>query len=101
MTNPVIEAMARAICWAGFQSDPKALGTTSDEYWATVHKHTKAGFRIEARAALEALRDNISDEMTEAGAGNMAWEGLTTGMQEYEFQEGVRALIDTAMKEET
>lgn len=99
MTNPV-EAMARAICRAhrtgsGNMSE-RDTQETEDRAW---HNHV-----VDARAALQALKDNVTPSMAQFGAYAGDFDDIICPDEEIERRMAViifREMIDEAMKEET
>jgi hypothetical protein len=100
----MIERVARAI----YETEPYGISTTRDMPWADVHESQKEGFRIKARAAIEAMREP-TDGMHEAaeeisvyyddfscGDGN-----ITLGLPGYreKFNQVWQKLITAALEE--
>ncbi len=93
MTNPV-EAMVRAM----YQAEMRHHGLWEFEN-AEVPAPEVPCYEASARAALQALKDNVSEEMKKTGMymmGHCVEDNCEEGST-HTFQ----AMIDTAMKEET
>jgi hypothetical protein len=95
MTNPVIEAVARAICIAEDLVSPNAPTTNINGF---VDGFEWQGYVSQARAALQALKDNVSEEML--GDDTDICVGCCNP-EPKDKRELFGLMIDTAMKEET
>ncbi len=52
MTETMVEKVARAI----YETEPYQVSMRSEMPWADVHESQKEGFRVKAKAAIEAMR---------------------------------------------
>lgn len=93
--STMVEKVARAI----YETEPYGISATKEMSWLDVHESQKEGFRVKARAAIEAMKEPTLemlseeictqlerdlDHMTPMGSLNMAY----------------MSMIDAALKEE-
>ncbi len=93
MTNPVVEAMARAY-------DPEAF-TEGFHLGEEAQNQFQTNARAVARKQLQALKDNVSEEMLETLMKHCPLYADGTFSPSEAVSIGIGAMIDTAMKEET